>query len=289
MRALPFSSFLSIFLCSLMAVMPVWGQTPDALQIRIVNPESLNAVNHVSDTESLVVEVTDASGTGVGNAAVTCRLPDSGATGTFADGSHATVAYTDSKGRASLDSFRWAPVAGHVAVRVTASKGTAHTGILLEATVADAGPPQPATLTRTVVPVSVAPPAVSVAAPAANAVSPTATAADSEPTVSVTVPGKANTAAAAQPGQLASQAPIAHSAASDVAATPVDPTVSVTKTGAVDAPHNSHVKWIIIAAVIAAAGAGAALAMRGKSSSSSSSSSSAVSIGNPTVSVGGQN
>src|SRR5581483_1952628 len=147
MKAFPFCSISSVVLSSVLVMTPVWAQAPsipgsaspdaqpDALQLRILNKDSLQAAVPGSRT-SLNVEVTENSGALVPNAAVTCRLPDSGPTGTFGDGTHATVAYTDDQGHANIGGIQWANIPGSISIRLTATKGTAHTGILVETTLA---------------------------------------------------------------------------------------------------------------------------------------------------------
>lgn len=301
MKAFPFSSLISFVLCPLLAVMPVWAQTggttdatstaglPGTLQIRVVDIESLRIANPAEKRQSFTVEVTDASAP-VENAAVVCRLPDSGATGTFADGTHAAVAYTDDKGRAVIEGIQWSTVGGSVAMRLTATKGTAHAGTLVEISLAattqaqqqDVVLPVPASADTTSFAVPGIATTQAVAAAQTEAVQATpAQPLSSQPAVSVSKPGQ-------QRAQLAKSSPSVAPPSNGLTSTgadPADPTVSVSRTSAADAPHSSHLKWIILAAVVVAAGAGAAFAMKGRSSSSSSNSS-AVSIGSPTVSVG---
>lgn len=287
MKAFPFSSIISVVLSPALVMAPLWAQTPsnpvhtsaepDTLQIRILNADGQQPVVHPGTKQSLRVEVTDSAGAAVSNAAVTCRLPDSGPSGTFADGSHAAVAYTDSQGRATIDGIQWGDVLGSIAIRLTATKGTIHTGILVERNLAAA--PVSSQSDQTVV-------TVPYPAPTQPSTPPTVI---SEPAVSVTKPADKSSQ---QPGQLAVQTAAINPSAINPAPnklTPetVDPTVSVTRTSAADAPHSSHAKWYILLAIIAAGGAGAAFAMKGKgSSSSTSNNSSSLSIGNPTVSVG---
>jgi CDGSH-type Zn-finger protein len=272
--------FLSIFISAVLATSPVWGQSPGSgqsttsgtapiavlmaandaatvapavstpLQIRVLNPESLQGVLHNAGKEEVRVEVTDETGAAVRAAAVICRLPESGATGTFADGTHAAVAYTDEQGQAAIRSIQWGDIAGPVAIRLTATKGMVHAGILVETTLAVSA------ATET--------PAMMAAQQVAQTV--------------VTVPTP-------QPGQLAKDTPAAEPAPIKTMP-PADPTVSVTRTPAADAPHSSHGKLYVLLAVIGAAGAGAAFAMKGKSTPATTTNTSSLSIGAPTISVG---
>ena len=91
------------------------------------------------DANALCVEVTDSQGAPVTGAAVIFRLPEDGPSGTFADAGRVAVVNTDSSGRAFVGGIHWtAP--GTVSVRVTATKGTAHAGILIEREAAAAIP-----------------------------------------------------------------------------------------------------------------------------------------------------
>jgi hypothetical protein len=98
--------------------------------------------------KGFVVEVTDATGATVPEAAVAFRLAESGPTGTFADGSHAAVAYTDAAGRARMPGILWGNSAGAAELRITAAKGSAHAGLLLQQALTSTGVPlvQPGTL-----------------------------------------------------------------------------------------------------------------------------------------------
>ena len=289
MKALPYSSSLSVLLCSLLAIAPVYGQTPipsvvnvsaapDALQLRVLDIDTLRSNSRVRSTQTFSVEVTDSAGTAVPNAAVTCRLPDGGPTGTFADGTHATVAYTDASGHATLEAVHWGEATGDVAMRLTATKGTVHTGILVQTVLAEAAPVSGTmpiaheSTTITVPPVS-----ESEAVPTAPAKT------VAEPVVSVTKP---NAKPLQQPGQVAAKTASENPEPDKLTPGIADPRVSVSHTSAADAPHGSHAKWYVLALVGVAAGAGAAMAMRGHGSSASTTPTASISIGTPTVSVG---
>lgn len=313
MKAFPFSSILSLILIPALVMTPMWAQAPsadgmktaavpDELQIRVLNADGLNGGVPAGAKQTLAVQVTDATGAAVANAAVTCRLPDGGATGSFADGSHAAVVYTDAQGRATIDGLQWGREQGDVAIRLTANKGTDHTGILIEtrlvvavpakaAAAASAAKIQPSVGQPVVKQAVVAQPVVAQPVVAQATPSQPAQPVIAEPEVTVSKPSR-------QPGQTVQQAAIAQSGANPApnpgpnpltptaAPTTPDPTVSVSRTSASDAPHSSHAKWYLLAAVAVAAGAGAAFAMKGKSSSTSSSNTSSISIGSPSISVG---
>ncbi len=297
MKAFPFSSLISVVLSPMLVMTPLWAQAqlpssvmtgaePDTLQIRVLNTDNLQSMAHTGAKQNLSVQVADSSGAAVSNAAVTCRLPDSGPTGIFGDGTHAAVAYTDNQGRATIDKIEWGAAAGPVAIRLTATKGTAHTGILVETNLVTAGIGTPALSDPAAAPVLPQLEQTVVAVPyvaKAEAQPATTQPVVAQPTVSVMRPAAKPTR---QPGEIAKQAGAGDPGPDRLTPVAADPTVSVTHTAAADAPHSSHAKWYVLLGVAVAAGAGAAFAMKGKSSTSSSTNSSSLSIGNPSISVG---
>jgi len=243
------SSFLSLVLIPLIAVLPIRAQLPPAssgteatLQLRIVE----------SSANKFMVEVTDGAAVPTPGAAVAFRLPDTDPTGTFADGSHATVVYTDINGRAQVVGIQWNRPSGVATVRITAAKGAAHAGLLVEQPIAP-----------NVVPV-----------PVAKAV----------PQPAVTQPGVLQP----QPAKIVKAEPIAiaHSGASAPVVPAPPPSVSVINTNASpgETAHSSK-KWLVVLLVAGAAGAGAAFAFKGKGASAAPAAS-ALSIGNPSISIG---
>lgn len=290
--AFPFhgSQFCSLLLIPALVALPLGAQSPIAasspaagdtavqssapanavdntdLQLRVVEGAGTEALINSISSKGIVVSVTNVSGAPVPDAAVALRLPDSGATGTFADGSHTTVAYTDATGKAQFTGLHWNQTPGEVAMRVTATKGTSHAALLLSETLTSA--------------------------PSTTAVvHPAAAPQIASPSVTITTPQTAKAVPATavpQPGQPAIAQPVAQSGASP-AMTPIppakpEPTVTVTGASPDSTPHSGKTKWFIIAAVVAAgAGAGIALAGKGKSSTSTAS---AITIGTPSVSVG---
>jgi hypothetical protein len=210
------------------------------------------------------MEVTDSRGAAVADAAIVLRLPDTDPTGSFADASHAAIAYTDQAGRATLAGIQWASTPGIVAIRATASKGTAHAGILIQETLI------PATLGVPTHPVQAAPP---------DALPPNVS---SLPLPSPPHVGVEPVSKTIAPGQPPAAAPSLAQSRPPVTA---EPSVSVTSGAQGERKHSSKTKWIILAAIAAAAG-GAGVAMSGKKSSSSSSTAPGISIGPPSVSVG---
>lgn len=271
--------FLALLLIPLLVVSPIGAQVPEtttaALQLRLLQSDPVVAVNSRS-AQGYLVEATDANGAPVPEAAIALRLPESGPSGTFADGSHSAVVYTDAAGRAHLTGILWGGIAGTAELRITAAKGSAHAGLLLEQTL------------------NAAASSGSVPAPAVQA-------------APEKIPAQVAATAApkpAQPGTLAASSPAvqppsviiatAHSGASSPvvpAAAKADkadkqpPSVSVTSASPGAYPsHSSSKKWIIIALVAVGAGAGAAFAFKGKGSTPAAAP--GLSIGAPSVSVG---
>jgi hypothetical protein len=237
------------------------------LQLRVVEGSAMQAKINTTAAQALTVAVTNGSGAAVPDAAVALRLPDSGPTGTFTDGSHAAVAYTDATGQAHFSGLHWAQTPGSLVMRVTATKGNSHAALLVNQTLTADG----ATLVQVPTSQNTAPPP-----PPARTASPV-------------VP---------QPGQTAQAQPLARTGASPalIPATPspaaaasaqkLEPTVSVTGASPDTTQHSGRTKWFIIAAVVAgAAGAGVAVMGKGKSNSSTPAAS-GLTIGTPSVSVG---
>jgi hypothetical protein len=222
MRSL--TSVVSLALIPLIAVLPVSAQLPPApagveaaLQLRVLENSS----------NQFLVEVSDSAAAPVAGAAVAFRLPENDLVGTFADGSHAAVVYTDSNGRAQIAGIHWNRTSGTATVRITAAKSGAHAGLIVEQAISTSVVP---------VPVAKAVPQPGVPKTAHDDV--------------VTAPS----VAAARSGASTPAAPVA------------PPRVSVTNASPGEAPHSSK-KWLVIALLAGAAGAGAAFAMKGKGAS----------------------
>jgi hypothetical protein len=97
------------------------AQTVTALKIEIV--EGDGAINNIKQRVSRepVVQVTDENDRPIGGAIVTFTLPQTGAGGVFANGSHLLTVTTDASGRAAAVGLRPNNVAGNFQIRVTAS------------------------------------------------------------------------------------------------------------------------------------------------------------------------
>lgn len=299
--------FTALLLISLLVRLPLSAQpAATGLQIR--------ALSESADQNTLAIEVTDAQGVPVPDVAVTFRMPEDGPAGVFADGSRIAVVSTDTSGRAQVTEIRWT-AAGTVSVRVTATKGTAHAGILVErrpeskqelaatpkpsvkiaqAKIAPA-PPIAAAVSKPAIAVQPASPQLRPAQPVAinskpldqKAISPKpapqeASAVPPSPATaepSIEPPHVSITSVnrkQAIPGQLSSPSP----------AGAVEPSVAIT--GAGQRSHGGSKKWIILAVIAAGAGAGAAIMLsRGKSTpAAATASASSVSIGAPSISIG---
>ncbi|MBV9403773.1 MAG: hypothetical protein JO211_00405, partial [Acidobacteriaceae bacterium] len=173
MKLISLSPFLSFVLIPFITVSPVWAQIPASpgssaaadptvaqnLQLRLVEREAAEVPPGSKALKGFTVEVTDSAGTPVQDAAVAARFPDNGPSGVFADGTRALVVYTNASGRARISGIRWGETPGVVTLRVTATKGISHAGMLIEQTLGAAAIPRASSETRppttvTVVPVT---------------------------------------------------------------------------------------------------------------------------------------
>jgi hypothetical protein len=131
------SSLISIVLAGLLAAWPVIAGTPaetpaETLQMHATAADGSSVAPGSHSLKGFDIQVSDESGAGVGDVAVVLRLPDSGTTGVFGDGTHSAVGYTDATGRALISGIHWSSEAGSVPITITATKGAAHAGMLLE-------------------------------------------------------------------------------------------------------------------------------------------------------------
>lgn len=284
------SPILSIVLVPLLAVWPVMAQPAadsiETLLVHAVAGDGSASPSGSHSNQAFTVHVTDQNGSPVADAAVLLRLPDSGATGTFGDGTHAAVGYSDPNGQAHFSGIQWNAEQGTVPLTITATKGAAHAGTLLQQV-----------LTTDIAPITPAPPVhLSAPAPVQSTVAPPVAqpkatsrekteVAVSQPHAAPPVAPAAATTSSPQPGV------VAHAQAALPDASPETPSVSVvnaaTQEKFASPGGSSHKNWYILAAIIAG-GAGAGVALMGKKSDSSSSSTTGptISIGSPTVSVG---
>jgi len=101
---------------------PAWSQQAiTGLSITIVEGEG--AINNVRQrvNREPIVQVEDNNRKPVAGAVVVFLLPDSGASGTFTDGSRMLMTVTDNQGRASARGIRPNAQSGPMLIRVTAS------------------------------------------------------------------------------------------------------------------------------------------------------------------------
>ncbi len=272
------SPIISAILTPLLVICPVWAQTPvplansplgsamdQQIQLHIVESDGPQAQVSSRTVKGITVQVTDSTGAGISEAAVVFRLPDSGPTGIFTDGTHSAVTYTDGSGRAHVTGIQWNGTPGPLAIRVTATKGTSHAGILIEQMLSSSPELTAATAAAPILPIS--------ALPSAPLPAPS-----SMPTPGAIRSTTTGASASAQSIQPASNTSIAQVNS--------EPSVSVTSASPGTSAHSSNKKWLIIAAIAAGAGVGAAMAMKGKSTGTSSAPASTLSIGSPTVSIG---
>lgn len=274
---------LSILLSAiLVAGLPIQAQGPSPagdvqeLHLRAVGVQAPVEPGKPSQ-QPLIVAVTDEHGAPVPSATVLVHLPADGATGVFSDGSRVSILYTDLTGQASIKNIRWGATTGTAVIRVTASKGSAHAGMLLEQAIGGtAGTISSASRTATPSP--------------SKTQNSTQT---SQAQASQIQPGKA------QPGQPKAnqiQEPVLVASTADaetVNAASEPPSVTINNnrdrqvTGASGRTSSSKKKWLWIGiGVAAAAGAAIAFAAKGGSSSPSTPASTATTVGSPTVSIG---
>lgn len=281
------TSAIPLVLIPSLVVSPIWAQSVSSpsdpnsqasnIQLRVI--QESNGV----PAKALTVQVRDESGRPVQDAAVAFRLPDTALSGTFADGTQSAVAYTDASGTAHVDGIRWIASSGSVPVRITASKGNSHAGLLFEEKLSE----------------SVAPPSIPVVRAEETSVRPAQPSfAPALPVPGVAAVEQSKASVVSAPGELAGLAPAARpsvsisnfskssSASANSLRSNAEPSVSISSSPEGYSNHSSLKKWLIWSAVAVAAGAGAGLAFSGKSSSSAATSSSTSTIGTPTINIG---
>jgi hypothetical protein len=182
------------------------------------------------------------------DAAVAMRLPDEGATGHFDGGLRAWVAYTDAAGLARFPVIRWEGSVGMAELRVTAAKGSAHAGLIVPEPV---GAQKLANVLVPPAPEAKAPTAALPPAPEIPVETP-----QPNPALADTLPQPTSKSGATIPLK-----PDLASTDQTHASTP-EPTVSITNSGTgAGTQGSSRKKWMVIAAIGAAAGLGGFLAL----------------------------
>ncbi|HLH02232.1 MAG TPA: hypothetical protein VKX25_05650 [Bryobacteraceae bacterium] len=245
-----FPALVSIVLTPLVTLTPVLAQTPEtapSLELRVLESNA---------PDRLAVAVTDAAGQHIPDATVVLRLPQGAF---FSNASETATVQTDANGIAQFQGIQWGPGG---TVRLTASKGSAHAGLLVEkppVATPPASQPIPASqqpVTAEAAPAAPAPPVAEKRPPQPGVVVEN----DDSPYANVPI----RPAVAEAEGGFA-------------------PKMSIVSSGKSSSDH--HMRNRILIGVAVAAGAGAAFFLT-RNMHSGSSSSSGTSIGSPTVSVG---
>jgi hypothetical protein len=205
------------------------------------------------------------------------RLPSDSPSGLFSDGSRVAVVYTDTQGRAAVKNIQWTASSGTAVVRVTASKGTAHAGLLIEQVLSKTK--SSAALTP------VEPPAAVPAKPAVETAKPVHTTPVGQP-APAGQPAQTSIARASKPIEISADGTTLPSTSR-----PEEPTVQITtnRPAQLTGASGKSKKWLWIG-IGGAAAAGMAFAFAGKGGAGSKSpgtpGSPSLSIGTPSVSIG---
>jgi hypothetical protein len=287
-------------------------------KIRVVDDPG-PALPNSTALKGFAVQVTDSAGAPVPGVAVALRLPEEGATGHFPNNLRAWVTYSDPAGLARFPVIEWEGSVGPAELHLTAAKAGAHTTMLVKQEVAareHVVPPSPDLPTgmlaasnlaasnpaasnpvEPAVPRPAPPPAPEIAfdlkpgmvsQPLAAVMPLPASKTGASPSIKTATPTETHRTLTPNPPPPASGASSASQtgAGGHTGASTSKPTVTITNSKTGGSALSRHKKWIIIAAVGAAAGTGALLALHGHSSTSNSASTAGISIGAPTVTVG---
>jgi hypothetical protein len=124
---------VSIFCCcgGFLASAAEENTSPLILQIRVVEGEGAAYPAGSRAIRGLTVEVTDEAGQPVPNAAISFRLPESGPSGVFSNGTRTEISSSAPDGRATVWGMKWNRVPGNFAIRVTAAKGETRAGAVV--------------------------------------------------------------------------------------------------------------------------------------------------------------
>jgi hypothetical protein len=110
------------------ATTPIAASDPLILQVQVVEGEGLSYPPGSRSVKGITVRVTNEVGRPVAGAAVSFRLPEDGATGTFQNKSKTEIAATSADGRASVWGMQWGKTVGTLTIRITAAKGATRAG-----------------------------------------------------------------------------------------------------------------------------------------------------------------
>jgi hypothetical protein len=107
----------------ILQTLPARAQEAGSGQLNLVVVEGEGAINNVRQRTARepIVQVEDENHKPVAGAVVVFLLPDQGASGTFANGSHTLTVTTDAQGRAVAHGFKPNNVQGQFNMRVSAS------------------------------------------------------------------------------------------------------------------------------------------------------------------------
>lgn len=230
------------------------------LHVRLVGDAAAAPLGKPS-RHPLVLAVTDGHNAPVPSATVLVRLPNDGPSGAFNDGSRVAVLYTDMSGQVQINNIHWGSTPGTAVVRVTASKGSAHAGLLVEQVIGSYTQSSSETISAALKPKRAA----------------------------QVEPGQPQTSVKKVPMQEPTL--VASNANSTTVSTPSEPPGIIinnhpnrqASSGA--SGHSKKWLWIGLGAA-AAAGAAFAVAGHGSGSSPSTSASGTATIGTPSVSIG---
>ena len=137
----PLTVGLSCLLILQTLAVPAGAQQAAAGQLNLVIVEGDGATNNIRQRTARepIVQVEDENHKPVAGAAVVFLLPDQGASGTFANGSHTLTVTTDAQGRAIAHGFHPNNVPGQFNMRVSASsQGKTATATISQTNVAAA-------------------------------------------------------------------------------------------------------------------------------------------------------
>jgi hypothetical protein len=128
----PMEGLLSCFLVWQLCPASAWAQETGS-QLNIVIVEGDGAINNIRQRTARepIVQVEDQNHKPIAGAAVVFLLPEQGASGVFANGSHTLTVMTDAQGRAVARGFHPNNVQGKLQIHVTAS----HQGQTASATI----------------------------------------------------------------------------------------------------------------------------------------------------------
>ena len=139
--------FLVISLCLLLALTPLGAQTngaPVTLQIQVLEGDGTTYPTGSRATRGVTVLISDETGKPVTGATVNFTLPEGGPGGSFAGGGRSQMIMTQGDGKAGVWGMQWNRTPGPFEIRVTAAKGQARAGTVINSLLSAAAAPQKA-------------------------------------------------------------------------------------------------------------------------------------------------